>query len=188
MRTQKSFKELRSVGLPILNKDRFNFDITNLKIGSFVKINKAYCVVKNIFTYKDSDSSWFELELFSILTAETIFIEYEVDDIIEIFITTDVIKMRDLPVSFDDIEEISEEEDGEFDYKGETFYYEDDYKAKFYRTPESKKEKVYFYEFENDASTKFLTVEEWGNDSDGYEYKAYISKKLDSSSLEVISI
>lgn len=188
MRIEKSFKTLRSVGTPIPVEKRFEYSVKDLKEGSFLFIVGQPFVVQGVFTYKDSDGEWFELELYSIMTGKTVYIEYEEDDTIEICITTRELKVRDLPVSVDDIEEMTEEEEGEIHLAGKTFYYEDDYKAKFFRKSGDKGEKLYVYEFETDAGDEYLTIEEWGNKNDGYEYKVYLSKPLDASSIEIVSL
>ncbi len=67
---------------------------------------------------------------------------------------------------------------------GEKFWYEDDWASVYYRG--NKEEKVYMYEFENEAHTKFLTIEEWqGSGKD--EYQIYTSTPVDPNSIRIIS-
>lgn len=184
MNTQKSFSELRTMGSLVPKQERFKKTIKDLKEGSFIKVNSLLCKVVAVFNYKSGGDEWFEYELFEIKTGRTFYIEYEEDDHVDMYITTKTIKQRDFPVSMDAIEDMSDEEEGSVIVDGMTFYYEDDYKATFSRN--GKSEKLYMYEFENENGTKFLSIEEWGNDQDGYEYQIFISEKLDM--IEVLSV
>ncbi|MCW8799581.1 MAG: hypothetical protein OQK71_01515 [Desulfobacter sp.] len=49
-----------------------------------------------------------------------------------------------------------------------------------------KEEQVYMYEFVNDRSSMFLTIEEW-QDGDKEEYRIYISKPVNPAELTLIS-
>lgn len=182
----KSFSALREMRDLLPKEERSKLNIKNIKEGSFVKLNGNLCLVKAIFTYSAGNEKWYEYELFAINSGKTIYIEYEEDDRIEMYLTIDSFNMRDLPVSSDDIEDMADEEDGSFNFKGTTFFYEDDYKATFSRNNES--EKVYLYEFSNEKEDTFLTIEEWGSEKDGYEYKAHLSVYLNENNLEIISL
>lgn len=182
----KLFSILREMGDLIPTEARAKLNIKNLKEGSFLKLKGELFKVKAIFTYSAGKEKWYEYELFSISTGKTTYIEYEEDDKIDMYVTIDSFNIRDLPVSIDDIEYMADEEDGSFKFKGETFFYEDDYKASFSRNGES--EKVYLYEFSNEKENTFVTIEEWGSDQEGYDYKVHISTYLQDSDLEIISL
>jgi len=184
MNYSQAFKSLRELNTPIIQKERFNYNIKSLKQGSFVKIKGELFQVKNVFTYKEGKEQWFEYELFSISTGLITYIEYEEDDKIDMYITSETFNVRELPVSMDDVEDMADEESGKIELRMNTFYYEDDYQATFIKG--DVKDTVYLYEFSNESEDTFLTIEEWGNKTDGYEYQCFISKKLEE--IEVVSI
>lgn len=188
MNFKKSFESLRKLESVITKDHRHRYNISVLRIGSFLKLNGEICLIQNIFTYKEGGDKWYELELLSITSGLTIYIEYEIDDKVDIYLTIGSYKIRDLPVSADDIEEMSEEENGEIRFQGQTFYYEDDYQASFSRSGSDKTEKVYLYEFSNEAGDRFLTIEEWKSEDGSYDYSVFISKEVDESAIEVLSV
>ena len=83
----------------------------------------------------------------------------------------------------DDLDQIAEDKDA-IVVNGETFWYEDDWASIFIRA--GKEENVYMYEFENEDSTKFLSIEEWqGSGRD--EYQIYTSIPINPDSISIIS-
>jgi hypothetical protein len=115
--------------------------------------------------------------------------EWEIDDELEVCITLDQIKFKRLtdeegqPIDEDDLDQIVEDEDT-IVYAGETFDYDDDWAAVYRRN--GKEEKVYMYEFVNNRSSLFITIEEW-QDGDKEEYRIYISKPVNPLELLLIS-
>lgn len=185
MDTARKFDLMRQLQVVPLEK-RHTLSLLNLKKGSFLQLGDDTLYVEDVYTYTEKGGEWKEFKLVNIMTLDVSFMEVEEDDSIIVTLTEKEVSMRNLPHT-DDIEEMSEEEEGEIIVDGTRFYYDDDYKAKFSREGSTKKEKVYFYDFEADNG-KMLTVEEWGNDEDGYEYEAFISSEVHASSVEILSL
>lgn len=184
----KQFSELRKLENPILDKkEKDLLTIEDLKKNSFFIFNKnLYRVVSISFYEEKSGSKWFELECYSIYEDKITYFEYEKDDYIEVSITLKELSMRDLDKDIDQIEEISEEEEGSLYVNGKEYEYEDDYGAKWHKEG-SDSYKVYFYDFIA-SDNELLTVEEWKISKNKYEYKVYLSKEIRSEDITVISI
>jgi len=184
--TSKKFDLIR--GLNIVNlKERHKLSIKNLKKGSYIKLGNDVLYVEDVYTYTEKGGEWKEYKLINVMTLKVSFIEVEEDDYLVVTLSETEIKMRNLGVSIDDIEDMSEDEEGQIKVNGKIYYYEDDYKAKFSRENSDKKEKVYFYDFEAEDGT-LLTIEEWGSDKKGYDYEAWLSKEIPESSIEILAL
>lgn len=191
MKFEKSFEAIRQLSNVIHKNNRSKYTLDHIKKGGFLKLKNDLCVVENIFTYSAGNEKWYEIELYSILTSETIYLEYEIDDTIEMYQTIKAFNVRELGFSMDAIEEMSDNEKGSFKFENQTFFYEDDYKAKFSRNETDAPEKLYLYEFSNEAEDLFLTIEEWESqdgDQKEYDYKGYLSKQLTFKDIEVLSL
>lgn len=118
-----------------------------------------------------------ELTCLNIDTGKTAYLEWEYDDELEISITLERTSFRHLTddkgesIDEDDLDQIVDDKDAIL-FKGEKFWYEDDWAAFYQRA--GKEEQVYMYEFENESSSKFLTIEEWSG-SGKEEYRIYTS-------------
>lgn len=180
------FQKLRELNA---NKtsERFIKPIEELKKGSFIKIYGELFLIEDEYQYKASGDVWKEFQLFEIKTGNIKYLEVEKDDVISLCLTTKEIKRRNFPVSMDDVENMSEEEEGEIRLEGITYFYEDDYKAKFSRNGSDRKEEVYLYEFESD-NREYLTIEEWQESNGEYSYEIFLSKDLNLSAIEVLAI
>lgn len=180
------FQKLRELNA---NKtfERFIKPIEELKKGSFIKIYGELFLIEDEYQYKVSDDVWKEFQLFEIKTGNIKYLEVEKDDVISLCLTTKEIKRRNFPVSMDDVENMSEEGEGEIKFEGITYFYEDDYRAKFSRNGSHRREEVYLYEFESD-NREYLTIEEWQESNGGYSYEIFLSKDLNLSALEILSI
>ncbi len=133
--------------------------------------------------YRQGESTWYELE--GDKGDEKVWIEFEEDDELEISLKQKELKFRDLGIKKSDLERIDDEEEGYLNYEGEKFYYEDSDEAIFYRNGiEEKAEKYYYWDFENDDGTKFISVEKWS----GKDYEVTYSIPLKESQIMVYSL
>lgn len=185
---------------------RTAYSIKDLKKGSFLAIGKKSYLVEGVGVYtevkwkdfspKKSDYVVTELELFCITTGETVYVEWEEDDSVEAYITTEVLSMRD--VKFEgssatrrDVEYIADEEEGDLYVPGRgDFWYDDDSSyAALYNSDKYDDVPVRMYEFGGDGED-CLTVEFWyddkGDSKPGRE--AFISRELDLRTLEVLKV
>lgn len=185
-RIEKQFDAIRAMPTPIPPHERHRHTIENVQAGGYVRVRGGLYRVVEVSHYQQKKERWFELELFGLEDGETLYVEWERDDEVEISINEPKFKLRELGVSADEIEAMSDEEEGELSIGGRTFHYDDDYKATFHRGGASDGEKVYCYDFETRDERHCLTVEEWGDESDGYEYEVYVSEYADVDAVEVL--
>lgn len=133
--------------------------------------------------YREGGSSWFELEGES--EKGKVWIDLEVDDDLELAITLEKLKLRDIGLSKKDLDGIDDDEEGELSYKGVKYYYEDSDEATYYKYGnETEGERFYYWEFENDDSDKFIGIEKW---SDG-TYDVSYSEPIKSHQVTVYSL
>ncbi|EIM62677.1 DUF4178 domain-containing protein [Desulfobacter postgatei] len=151
------------------------------EINKYQEASEDYSKLKDYFVT--------ELTCLCLETGAVGHFEWEIDDELAVCITLDQIKFKRLadeegqPIDEDDLDQIVEDEDT-IVYAGETFDYDDDWAAVYRRN--GKEEKVYMYEFVNNRSSLFITIEEW-QDGDKEEYRIYISKPVNPLELVLIS-
>jgi len=191
---------------PMTEKSRASFDITAIKKGGYLDLNGQTWKVVNVFMYLDvkwdnfkrrKNDYWItELELFSLNTGESIYIEWEIDDELEICQTDALIKMRDIKfsgksLSRTDLEYIADEEEGDVTVNGKTYSYsEDDTWAGLFFKRIGDKDGIPMraYEFESDSG-KCLTVETWHEDDDDRpDREAFLSHPIKSHAITVLQI
>ena len=189
---------------PLPVKDRKKLDITHLKKGGYLDFEDQTWQVNNLFFYLDvkwnnfarrKKDYWItELELFSLNTGKTIYLEWEIDDVLEISKTSALLKMREIkfenkPLSRADLEYIADEEAGEVVVDGVPFYYSEDdtWAGLFLKTRDSKDGvAVRCYEFESDDE-QCLTIEAWHEqDEDRPDREAFLSLEVNSHSISVL--
>lgn len=130
-----------------------------------------------------------ELTCLDLDTGNLVYIEWEYDDELEIALTLERTSFRHLTddrgeaVDQDDLDQIAQDKDVIL-FKGEKFWYEDDWAAFFQRA--GKEERVFLYEFENEAGSRFLTIEEWQG-SGKEEYRIYTSKPVEPGKFALIT-
>lgn len=201
--TQKSFQERFRVIRMLEKKDlvlpsaKTESDIRDAGKNSFFNyLGKTY-FVKDVNRYEETSEdykqkkSYFihELTCLCLETGKTVYFEWEFDDELEVSMSLDRLSFRNLKdenalaIDEDDLDQICNDQDV-IVADGEKFWYEDDWAAIYYRG--AKEEKVYMYEFENENSTQFLTIEEWSN-SGREEYQIYTSCPVDPGAIDILS-
>lgn len=187
---------------PIPEKERFKFSIKDLTENGFLIIKNELFKVVEISTYletkwnfnkKGDDFLITELKLFSTLTGEYTFIEWEDDDKLTIFLTTKEIRLRELRLNngqsptTQDIEDIAEEEYGVILYNNKKFeYIENETWAALYNSAKYKDVHVRMFEFESSDGDN-LTIEVWHDDNKPSK-EAFLSKELSSSAITIIKL
>ncbi len=194
--------------LEILPKqERQKLDITAIKKGGFIELNSDTWKVINYHSYLDvkwddfsprkKDYWVIEFELYSLSHGTKTYLEWEIDDELEICLTDSTVKLRE--ILFDGksltrkiLDYIADEEEGEVKYKGVKYYYSDDdtWAGLFFRNAEDAKSKsnsipLRAYEFESNAG-QYLTIESWQQGDDKIEREAFVSHAIKSSALQVL--
>jgi len=178
-------------------KEQTRLTIMDADAGDCFTCLGSTCFIQEINKYQEASEDYSKLKNYFVteltcLCLETGAInhfEWEIDDELEVCITLDQIKFRQLadedgqPIDEDDLDQIVDDEDS-IVYAGETFDYDDDWAAVYRRN--GNEEYVYMYEFVNERSSLFITIEEW-QDGDKEEYRIYISKPVNPAELTLIS-
>ena len=177
-------------------------EINIVEQGGYIDINEITYKVISATRYLDVKWSNFkkrknaywvtELQLLGLLSGEKTFIEWEVDDELEVSQTLSQVNLRDVsyagrPIKRADIVDISEEEEGEVKCNGKSFHYSEDdtWAALYYRSQSSEPLQVRMYEFEA-SDGEYLTIELWENEDSKPEREAFISKSLNPRSITVL--
>jgi len=187
-RLDRQFDAIRAMPEPIAPRDRYRHGIEDVRAGAYLRVAGEIHRVESVSEYRDKSSRWHELELLGLECGESRYVEWEKDDEIEISVNGPELSLADVGVSADDVEEMSEEEEGQITFEGRTYHYDDDYGATYHRSGSSEGEKVYFYDFETSDERYCLTIEEWGDQQQGYEYAAFVSEYLEPDAIEVVSL
>lgn len=134
-------------------------------------------------TYREGESSWYELECDK--GEEKVWIDLEEDDELELAITLRQLKLRDIGLSKDDLIRMDDDEEGKFDFEGQTYWLEDSDSAIFYRYSDDKNaEKFYYWDFEAEGGRNFIGVEKWTDGS----YDVSYSETIKPSQVTVYSL
>lgn len=187
---------------------RHALSVKDVLIGGVIRLSGEVFVVKGTATYTETKNSYkampkgkayvaTELVLFSLKTGETRYIEWGIDDELEVSFTERKIARSELGrsltyddgevVDLDDADEIVDKE-WELVFKGRTYHYADDWPCR-YKSSDGRDFFAYMYEFEADNGHQ-LTIEGWsstGSEEDDWEYEVYLSHNVDPASVEVIS-
>jgi len=196
------FDTIRQLSAKMLvpEEDRWKLSIKALVVGGFLRFeDKTWTVQRagNYFEFSDNFKqkkkyNWNEIRLFCIETGETKNIEWEIDDEIEITITTHELDFRALrddegeEIDEDDLDEMSDKQWSIF-FQDKEFRYDDDYAAKYYRDFVIEDgEKVYLYDFKSDDN-RIITIEEWDSGSGKESYEIYISRIASADEFEILA-
>ena len=201
--TQKSFQERFHAIRTLDRKDLVpGEEISRLSIrdagpGAFFTYLDQTWWVREIASYTETSEDFktpqdyviHELTCLCLESGETVYFEWEYDDVLEVSMTRERLSFRHLTdeagesIDGDDLDQIADDKDCVV-VNDQTFWYEDDWAAVFNRG--GKQEKAYVYEFENEAGSVFLTIEEWQG-SGREEYRIYTSVPVNPDSITLIS-
>jgi len=191
---------------PLSEADRKKHDITSLLEGGYLELDNQTWRVSKVYRYLDvkwdnfkprKKDYWVtELELFSLEKGTTRYVEWEVDDELEICQTDSLVKMRDIKfenksLSRDDLEYIADEEEGVVSYKSTDYHYsEDDTWAGLFIKQKDSKDGIPMraYEFESDKGS-FLTIETWHEEDDERpDREAFLSHQIKNNAITVLQL
>ena len=161
--------------------------IENVGIGGVIslrgvgdKIEDHELIVQARHEYEEDGFIWHELECES--GAEKFWIEIENDDELSVSLTVRKLKLGDVGLSPDQVQEIEKSDEGTITFEGRSFEYDDCGKAYFYRNSNrSSRETLRYWDFESEDELHFLTVESWGEKN----YEVYYSEQLRPSQISI---
>ena len=136
--------------------------------------------------YREGENhEWYELEGDN--GQNKVWISLEYDDDLDVTLATRKLKLRELPITRDDLDRMDDAAAGQFDFEGKTYYYEHSTEASYFRhgdTDATNEEFFYYWEFETDDGDHFLTVEEWENG----KFEVTVSYLIKESQVKVFSL
>ncbi|PCI71902.1 MAG: hypothetical protein COB38_04990 [Gammaproteobacteria bacterium] len=203
---KQQLQAIRSLEVLPLQESQ-KLDITSIKKGGFIELNNDTWQIVNYYSYLDvkwkdfsprkKDYWVIELELYSLTKGIKTFVEWEIDDELEVCLTDASIKLRDIKyegksLSRKDLAYIEDEEEGEVKFAGTKYFYSDDdtWAGLFFKSAEDAKAKtnstpLRVYEFESDDG-QYLTIESWHGNEDKVEREAFVSHSIKSKDIQVL--
>jgi hypothetical protein len=198
---KQRFDAIRGLSVQAVG-DRPKVDIRAVKQGGYiefggdtfqiVKINRYLEVKWEDFSKLKKDYWVTELLMFNLLTGASATIEWEVDDELELSVTTQRLPLFDLSfqgkrLKYSDLEDIAEEEEGVVSFDGTKFHYEEDdtWAALFYEDNTPDHSQVRMMEFSDGGKTS-LTVELWTDEGAKPDKEAFLSEVLKPSAVTVL--
>ncbi|MBF0369056.1 MAG: DUF4178 domain-containing protein [Magnetococcales bacterium] len=186
---------------PLPDGERHRYDLKSIQRGGYFSLQGENWQVRAMHRYqetkwdfqKDKRYTLWELEIFSLKSAQVRHIEWGVDDDLEIFLAGERLKFRDLTDDQDrrvgkaDLDRLADAEGG-IKYQGKTYWYNDDesWAAKFYRNNQGSPERVRFYEFAT-KNDDCLTIEAWYDEADR-ECEIWTSREVDTHAIRILQL
>ncbi|MEK6476086.1 DUF4178 domain-containing protein [Catalinimonas sp. 4WD22] len=136
--------------------------------------------------YREGESTeWYELEGDN--GKQKVWISIEEDDGLDVTLALRTLKLRDLPINRSDLDIMDESAEGEFEFEGQTFYFEYSNEASFFSNGNTSRDNesfFYYWEFENENEDQFITIEEWENG----KFEITLAVPLKSSQIKIYSL
>ena len=136
--------------------------------------------------YREGENyEWYELEGDN--GKGKVWLSLQHDDGLDVTIAARKLKLRDLPIDRADLDRMDDAAAGQFDLEGKTFYYDHSTEGSYFQngTISSENEEFFYYwEFETEDESEFLTIEEWENG----RFEVTISYPVKESQVKVYSL
>ena len=186
-RYDEQFAAIRKMPAPIAPEKRFEHSIENVGPGGYIRFEGKTHRVEGINEYEREGYRWPELILYRINDGETVYLEWEKEDEVSVFVTR--LKLTFAQVGIQNKEqlwEMSEEEEGQARLGRRVFEYHEDSAVTFFRDAKGEGTPFHQYLFAEDGRKAFIAVEEWGDEDEGYEHSLALSEYLDPRKIEVL--
>lgn len=164
--------------------------IEDMSKGTFFRFEGNVWLVRRVDQYRESDGfTWKEMQILNLHTGNVSYLEWEVDDEIEISYTISSMKMHDvknksnLSVDMNEIKKMADDEHGSLFYAEKQFKYDDDYKVEYLQEGRSP-EKAKFFDFVS-FDGYCISFERWG-EKNAYEYQTWLSRLVKRKEIEII--
>ncbi len=136
--------------------------------------------------YREGENyEWYELEGDN--GRGKVWLSLQHDDGLDVTIATRKLKMRDIPIVRDDLDRMDDAAAGQFDFEGRTYYYDHSTEGSYFQGGDvsaDSEEFFYYWEFETEDESQFLTVEEWENG----RFEVTMSYPVKESQVKVFSL
>lgn len=183
---QKRLDLIREMPKTLLDAERRNVDIKDVGAGGYVTVNNDTYYVSDINRYEEGNKKWFELVIVSLTTGNLVFLEWEIDDVLEVYLYDENLTLRQLGTTPGDLQVMDDDEDENCEYslcvrESLTVYYEDSDEATFFKSNGSQGEKYYYWDFYDESKQHCLGIECWGD-----EYEACLGINVNTNNIEVL--
>ena len=124
-------------------------------------------------TYREGRYTWYELE--GEHAGQTVWIEYEHNDTLDVAIALRKLQFADIGLSKRDLDIIDDEERGSFSFEGQRYHYDDSGKAEY--LPHGQRqdaEDVYYWDFECEDDKHSISIEKWEDGSYDVTYSEFV--------------
>ncbi len=155
-----------------------------MNVGKNMEEYDVTILSKSIYR-EGENSEWYELEGDN--GKQKVWISLEWDDYMDVSLATRKLKFRDLPISREELDQMDEKGKGQFEFEGKTFYYDHSNEASYFRNglvSADNEEFFYYWEFESEDETEYITIEEWENG----KFEVTISCPVKESQVKVYSL
>lgn len=160
-----------------------------MNVGPEMEEYDVTILAKSVYREGESNRAanreWHELEGDN--GRQKVWISIEEDDGLDVTLALRTLKLRDLPINRSDLDRMDEAAEGEFEFEGQTFYFEYSNEASFFSNGDTSPQNesfFYYWEFENEKEDQFITIEEWENG----KFEITLSVPLKSSQIKVYSL
>lgn len=186
-RYDEQFAAIRKMPTPIPEEARFERSIEDVEAGGYIRFEGKSYRCESVNAYEREGFRWLELVLFCMNSGETTYLEWEKEDDVSVFVTRKKLTFEEAGLeSKEKLWEISEKESGDTRAQGRTFHYHEDSAVTFFRDGKGEGTPFHQYQFAESGENAYVSVEEWGDDDDGYEHSIALSEKLDPRSIETL--
>lgn len=155
-----------------------------MNVGPLMEEFDVSILSRGVYRAGQNDE-WYELE--GEAAKGKVWITLEDDDGLDVTLATRKLKLRDLPIVRNDLDEMNENGDGEFEFEGKTYYYEVSAEASYFPdgniSPDNESF-FYYWEFETSDSDEFITIEEWENG----RFEVTLSHPIKESQVKIFSL
>ncbi len=136
--------------------------------------------------YREGENyEWYELEGDN--GRGKVWLSLQHDDGLDVTIATHKLKLRDISIERDDLDRMDDAAAGQFDFEGQTYYYDHSTEGSYFQggnVSAESEEFFYYWEFETKDESQFLTVEEWENG----RFEVTMSYPVKESQVKVYSL
>ena len=187
-RYDEQFAAIRQLAAAAPPKERYKLSIEDVKVGGLFKFGGKSYLVRGINTYEREGFRWPELVLYCLQDGQTSYLEWEKGDQVSVFVSLEKLSFAQVDIQGkEQLWKISEDEEGSAHYRGQPYSYHEDSAVTFFRDSKEEGTPFHQYQFASDDEETFISVEEWGDEDEGYEHNIILSGKLNAAAIEVIT-
>lgn len=180
---RKRFDAVSELPQLLPEDQRRNHSITDVRPGGCIKVGATPYRVLERYWYTEGSYVWYEVQLYNLTTGEITYLEWEIDDELEVFMESERLSnLADANLTPSKLAEMDDEETGTVTYNGNTYSYDDSGIATFYRKEGDTGQEVKYWDLVG-PSGMLMGVEKW---DDGYTIS--ISVPVNPLSIRVLHL